>query len=77
MKPDQWTSITCRLLFGAASILVGVAVAERLVKFAGYTILGATGYPAGRLLEFAVVLVVFVIGLLLRQIRDELRTGKS
>jgi hypothetical protein len=30
MKPNQWTSITCRLLFAAAFVLVGVAVAEDL-----------------------------------------------
>lgn len=77
MKPNQWISITCRLFFAAAFVLIGVAVAERVLNFAGYTLLGATGYPAGRLLEFAVVLMVFVIGLLLREIRDELRTSKS
>jgi len=77
MKPNQWISITCRLFFAAAFVLLGAAVAERVVNFAGYTFLGATGYPAGRLLEFAVVLIAFVIGLLLREIRDELRTSKS
>jgi hypothetical protein len=76
MKFDHYVSNACRVFFLAAFVLLGLAVAERAVNVAGYTLLGATGYAASRLLEFAVILLVFVIALLLRQIRDELRSSK-
>jgi hypothetical protein len=77
MKLNPWDSIACRLFFAGAFVLFAVAVAERVVNSAGYTFLGAAGYPAGRLLEFAVVLLVFVISLLLRELRDELRASRK
>jgi hypothetical protein len=42
------------------------------VRFFGYTILQQT-YKPGRLLEFAAIFLIFVIALLLRQVRDALK----
>lgn len=62
------TSLLNRLFFTAAFLLLAVAVLDRISNFFGYTIL--VGYPAGRLLEFSAIMLLFVIALLLRQTRD-------
>ena len=65
-----------RTLFIIASAMIAVAFLERIGEFFGFSILGEM-YEAGRLLELAATLLVFVIAVLLRQIRDELRTGRG
>ena len=65
-----------RTLFIIASAAIAVAFLERIGEFFGFSILGEM-YEAGRLLELAATLLVFVIAVLLRQIRDELRTGRG
>lgn len=70
MKP---LSLCSRILFTAAALLFAIAVAEKVVNAAGYTLIGQA-YAPGRLLEFAGIMVLFVIGLLLREIRDLSRT---
>ncbi len=72
MSPDKLTSVVSRLFFWGAFALLSIAVAERLVNLFGYTILRGF-YPGARILEFAAVLLIFVIALILRQVRDELR----
>jgi hypothetical protein len=74
MDIDRLTSPICRLLFIAAFGLLGLAVLERVVYAFGYTILRET-FTAGRLLDLAAVALIFVIALLLRQIRDGLAAG--
>ncbi len=69
---DKLSSIVSRLFFFAAFVLLVLAVAERLANFFGYTIL-REAYAAGRLLEFAAVLLIFVVALTLRQLRNEMR----
>ncbi len=64
-----------RTLFIIASAAIAVAFLERIGEFFGFSILGEM-YQAGRLLELAATLLVFVIAVLLRQVRDELRTGR-
>jgi hypothetical protein len=76
MRLNQWSSIVCRTFFIGAFVLLALAVGERVSNVVGYTLLGGSGYPASRLLEFAVILLVFVIALLLRQIREELRSAQ-
>jgi len=71
MNLDQLNSIAARLFFVVAFLLLCVAVLERINNFLGYTFLW--GYTPGRLLEFAAVLVIFIIAILLRQVRDQLR----
>jgi hypothetical protein len=72
MSLDKLASLACRVLFVIAFLLLAVAVLERLAVQFGYSVLGAA-YGAGRLLEFAGILLLFVIALLLRQIRDHVK----
>ncbi len=57
-----------RLLFFAALIMLGLAFFEIVFNFFGFSFL--RGISAGRLIEMAAAFVVFVIAVLLRQIRD-------
>ena len=72
MGTDLCTSLLSRVLFFASFLLLGIAVLERLVNFFGFTVLG-TSYTPGRMLEFAGIMLLFVIAILLRQTREELR----
>ncbi len=71
MSHDKWSSLMSRLFFFAAFALLALSIAEKIANLAEYTILRAI--PASRLLEYAVILLFFVMALLLRQIREELR----
>ena len=71
MKDSQY-SLFSRLFFGVALVLLAVAVWEWLLEMFGYT-LSWMPYVPGRLFEFAGILMIFVIAILLRQIRDALR----
>ena len=75
MELTKITSLVCRLFFVAAFMLLALAVCEKLLLFFGASIFQGA-YTAGRLVEFAALLVVFVIAFLLRQIRDELKKSK-
>jgi hypothetical protein len=55
-----------------SSLAIAVAFAESIGDFFGFSLVGDSFSP-GRLLELAAVLLVFVVVILLRQIRDELR----
>ena len=59
----------------AFSLLL-VALAERVHNYLGGSFLRGTGYSAGRLFEFAVMFCVFVVAILLREIREELKTQR-
>jgi hypothetical protein len=72
MNLDQWNSAVSRVFFFAAFILILLALMDRFINFFGYTILPA-GYSSGRVLEFAAIMLVVVIALLLRQIREGIR----
>ena len=65
-----------RLFFFLALGLLGVAIIEILLNFLDYTILRGA-YTAGRLIELSAALLVFVITVLLRQIRDGSNTQSS
>jgi hypothetical protein len=72
MNFNKLSSVMSRIVVVAAFVLVGSAVIEYAANLLGYTILrDAPG--AGRMIEIAAALLVIVIALLLRQIRDELR----
>jgi hypothetical protein len=63
-----------RLLFFFGSfILAGLAALEKVMNLIGYTILGQY-YQPWRLLEFAVVGLLFLIALQLREIRISIDT---
>ena len=74
MKINKISSIIARLFFSGALALLLLAVWERIARAMGYTVVRET-FTASRLIELAVVLVIFVIALLLRQIREELKHG--
>jgi hypothetical protein len=71
---DTLSSWVSRLFFLGGFLLLGLALIERIANGTGYTILQHRG---ARLLEFAVVLLVFVIAVELRQIREELRRRRA
>jgi hypothetical protein len=72
MSLDQLSSIVARILFALAFLLLVIAILERIAFTVGYTIIGSA-VTGGRLLEIAATFAVFVIVLLLRQIREALR----
>jgi hypothetical protein len=71
MNLEKLVSAASRLFFLGAFVLLGLALIERIANAFGYTILQV--YGGGRLLEFAVVLLVFVIAMQLREMREELK----
>jgi hypothetical protein len=75
MNMEKLNSMGSRLFFITALVLLAIAVLERVAHLLGYTILQGA-YTAGRMLEFSALLVTFVIALLLRQIREELKKSK-
>ena len=74
MKINKISSIIARLFFAGALMLLLLAVWERIANSMGYTVVREV-FTASRLIELAVILVIFVIALLLRQIREELKHG--
>ena len=70
MNIDGIVSVVCRVFFAGAFILLALGLLERLSFAFGYTLLRGV-FSGGRLLEISAVLLIFVIALLLRQIRDK------
>lgn len=60
-----------RIFFLGAFIFVGLAVVEKILNFVGYTLLRSQ-YSPGRLLEFSVISLLFVVVLQLREINISL-----
>ena len=71
MNSDKLSSVFSRVLFLAAMALLALAVIEKIVNVSGYTVIKA--YDPSRLLELAATMMVFVIALLLRQVREGVR----
>ena len=71
MSLEKLISLVSRLFFLGAFVLLGLALIERIANAAGYTILQV--YRGSRLLEVAVVLLVFVIAAQLREMKVELK----
>ncbi len=65
-----------RTLFIIAAAAIAVGFLERVAEYFGFNIIGQM-YEPGRLLELAATLLVFIIAVLLRQVRDELRTTRG
>jgi hypothetical protein len=64
----QISSLLTRGLFVLAFVLAGIAVWEKLSNYFGYTVVGSALNPS-RILEFAGIALLFVLALLLRDIR--------
>jgi hypothetical protein len=71
---EKLISMTCRIFFLGAFVLLGLAVLEKVVNATGYTIV--RGYGTSRLLGAAAILVLFVIALELREMKQELKSRK-
>ena len=69
---DKLTSILSRLFFLVALLLLIFAVVDWFLRLFGWTFSWLT-YQPGRLFEFAAMLMICVVVLLLRQIRESLR----
>jgi len=69
MKLDALSSLVSRVFFALAFVCLALGVLEKLVNLGGFTLVGESLSPS-RLLEWAVTLLIFVIALLLRQIRE-------
>jgi len=68
MTFEKLISAVYRLSFLGAFVFLILAIAEKVVNLFGYTILRGA-YSGGRILEFSAVLMIFVIALILRQVR--------
>jgi len=69
---EKTISMVSRAFFLGAFVLLALSVLEAAAHLMGYTILRSSFAP-GRLLEYAAILLVFVVAMLLRQIRDGVR----
>ena len=72
MSIDKLSSVISRIFFFSAFLLVALAVLDRLLNSFGYTILRGP-YTPGRLLLYAGTFMIFVVALLLREVREELK----
>jgi hypothetical protein len=75
MYLDKLSSIVYRIFFALVFVLIAIGLLERLVNMAGYTILRGS-YTPGRMFELAAIFSIFVIALLLRQVREQLKKSK-
>ena len=71
MNLEKLVSMVSRLFFIGAFVLLGLALIERIANASGYTILQV--YRGGRLLDVAVVLLIFVIAVQLREMKEALK----
>ena len=69
---DQAVFFLNRVFFVVALLLLVVALWDRLLQTFGWT-LTFLPYQPSRLLEISAILMVFVIAMLLRQIRDRIQ----
>ena len=68
---DKWTSIICRVFFVIAFALLIIAIWDKFLRLFGWT-LSFVPYQPARLFELSGILMIFVLALLLRQIREKL-----
>ena len=71
MRIDEWSASAVRFFFYVAFGVLAVASCEGIANQLGYTVVGGAFKPS-RLLEYAAILLMFVVAILLRQIRDRL-----
>ncbi len=69
------TSVVSRVFFVSAFVLGALATLEKLTNIIGYSLLGV--YSPWRLLEFAIVALIFVIALQLRDLKMMLKSIKG
>ena len=69
---DKLISIFCRLFFAIALLSLLIAIWDRILRLFGWSLTWIT-YTPRMILELSAMLMIFVIALLLRQIREELK----
>jgi len=74
MSLEKLVSLVSRLFFLGAFVSLGLVMIEKIANATGYTILQGKG---ARLLEIAVALLVFVIALELREMKEALKGGRA
>jgi hypothetical protein len=67
---------TARLAFLGAATAMALVLLELVGQFIGFSLTGKM-YSLGRIMELAATLLVFVIVVILREIRDALRANLS
>lgn len=72
MSLDKLLAAASRLFYLSAFVLLLLAVLEKIANASGYTILKL--YTGSRLLEFAAVLLLFVMASELKEIRDGVKS---
>jgi hypothetical protein len=72
IMPEKYLNITYRIMFVLAGMFLVLAILERIVNEFDYTLLWIR-ISSSRLLELSSILTLFVVALLLRQIRDILK----
>ena len=77
MNLEKLASLALRVVFVGSLVLMGMACLERVVNFFDYTILPEPRYSPARMIEFATSFLIVVIALLLREVRDELRSARK
>jgi len=75
MNLQKLISITSRIFFVGAFVLLVLAVIEWVANVTGYTIVGLRTSTV-HLLDAAVVLLVFVIAMQLREMKEALKSKK-
>ena len=68
MDVDKLTSLALRLFFVGAFAILALAVIDKGLSLIGQDL---PGVLPSQLLQWSVVLLIFVIAILLRQIRDQ------
>jgi hypothetical protein len=76
MDIERMISLASRLFFVGAFVLLSIALIERAANAMGYTVLEGA-FTGGRMLEIAAILLIFVIAMQVRGIREELRKQSS
>ena len=69
---DKLTSIFARIFFTLSLIILFVAIWDKFIGLFGWE-LTWVAYQPGRLLELSAIMIIFVIALLSRQIREEIK----
>jgi hypothetical protein len=75
MSIDKLCSLLARTAFLISGLLLVLAIVEKVVNVAGYTLIRMWDPP--RMLELAATVMIFVIALLLRQIREDGRRSSG
>ena len=66
------TSIFCRIFFIISLFLLFIALWDKFIRLFGWAMTWLP-YEPGRLFELSALLMIFVIAMLLREIREQLK----